>query len=158
MEVKLTLWEARNLFNLAGNYGIVTQAHGGKQDPYWAARAWKEQQIVKLWSKLKSLATQLPGNSWRIGPENPEKENGTLEYELNLHDDDRDAAFYVLSAALDPRSPLKQPISVQEDIIWPIADKIRKRNALRRELKLHETKPEKIEDDPAEGKKEEAPA
>jgi hypothetical protein len=145
MRITLTLDEATDLFNITGSFGLVTKQDTEKGGEWWADRASQEQDVLKLWKKITAFARRKSGRNWEFGPEKPEPD---WTCELNLHDEERDGMYWVLLSALDPRSPLKQRMGVCAETIWPMVRKIKREFAMRKELKLNDTKPRKIEDDP----------
>jgi len=144
MKVVLNLVEGRQMFHLAGNYGITTKDDMAKGGEWWAEKASREQDVALVWRLLKKYARRVENGGWEFGPE---KATFDWTFELTLHDEERDGVYYLLLAAVDPRSPLKLPVGTLEDIVWPVVRKIRAEGVIRRELKIGTTRPKKIEYD-----------
>lgn len=147
MHVRFTQSEATYFLAVSAQYGRVQidpQTGKVQGDGDWAESALKEQSVLAFYKRMRKLATKTP-NGYRFGPETPD-ENWALD--ISLHDEERDGAFFVALALLDPRSKTKAQVSFADEIVWPIVEKIKRLKAVRKELKLDETKPKRYEDDP----------
>jgi hypothetical protein len=144
MKVTLGLHEVKNLFVLSGNYGVVTKEMQSKGGEWWAEISGRETDVLRFWNKLKTVARRTD-RGWEFGPEDVPSD---WSCEMKLDDEEREGAYLVLLSALDPRSPLKTTVGVAADVVWPVARKIRRESALKKELKIVDYKRPKIEDDP----------
>jgi hypothetical protein len=143
MQIELNLLEGRQLLVLAGSYGLVGKDEAMKGE-WWVERVTRDQDVASLWRKLKGHSRRVE-RGWDFGPE-----GAGLDWSVRveLGDQERDGVYWLLLAALDPRTPLKQPVAVLEDMVWPMVRKIGAEGPLRRELKIVDRRSSRIAYDP----------
>jgi len=146
MTIKLTVAEGRVLMNLMASYGAALRFQNERNpmqsDIPWPDLSAREDLVGMAWKLLKKSSERSGESGWLFGGLKAEKDAVVT---LALHDDEKDGIYWTLLSGLDPRSLNKQPISVAEDYLWPIAEKIKAVPPLRKDLKLNETKKQKIE-------------
>lgn len=147
MKIELTLQEVRWVFTAIANYGAVSKEEAARGGEWHIERVAREQDVARVWKKVKTLAKKTGPLAWEVGPKSKDEEDG-ITYTLSLDDADRDGVLWLLLAALDPRSPSKGLVITLEEIVWPLAQKIRREKWLKKELKFADHKRIKIDDDP----------
>jgi len=147
MKVELAYAEALFLFGRSMQYGRVTEDQRKSGSINWATLQIREQDVLSLFRSLRKHARHLGGVSYKLGPDD-EREWDSWTLALQMNDDVRDGAFWILLDALDMQSPNKVSVQAADLIAWPIAEKIRRVKSLRRELKIEDAPRQKIEDDP----------
>lgn len=159
MKITLTLDEFKGLSVMASRYGLVTEDEYKRGITNHAERASKESDVCRVWRLLKKGFTKNSNGGWKFGPSHEEAEeqrkveSGGWEWDFEMQIGDdlsavRDGIFWLLIAACDPRSVLKISVMEMDDIFWPIAKKIRKERALRKELGIEDFKRVVYIDDP----------
>lgn len=136
------------LFSRAVGFGQVaaTQEQLKEKQEHRNELIHREHDVWAALKLLKKQATRNDDGSWIVGPKDLD---ATWETPLlNIGEQERDGIFWLLCASLDPASPLKVTVGMADEIVWPIAEKIRRTLALAKELKLDPSKRTRIEDDP----------
>jgi hypothetical protein len=72
---------------------------------------------------------------------------------LRLTDESISGAIWILRLSLDPASPIQQSVALCDELVWPLAEKLRKVGMLREMLGLQTAKKFKLVDDPEPEKK-----
>jgi len=182
MQVKLSITEGRILFELSSIFGGANQKHPPYKED--SQKVLADDSVSDLRKVLKKKHCFINGNGAPIFGLTGELKEPTkcalcgnvenlikgheicnsdackkvynkVDVDVNLHDDDRVGAFWVLLSALDPNSTLKQPVEIKDDIIWPIAEELKMVKRLRKDLGLEDAKKIVIEmDGGSEPKKE----
>lgn len=85
-----------------------------------------------------------PGISSRTGKKIHEMEDPEALFEIRLDREEREGLYWTLLLMAHPSSPLPQPVSVLDEIVWPVARAIDADRQLAKHLKLEKKKTRKI--------------
>lgn len=163
-KVTITCEEGNFLIRMSAGFGLPEKL-GETQKYSVAERACAGEEVRKLFKELKkhSPMTKKPERWILFGPEDNFREikgedgnigwrmaNLNEEVEIELNADAMSGAVWCMVLALHPMSPVVKSVGQQEDIIWPLAEKLKKVKVLREEIKLADAKPRRWKDDDEE--------
>lgn len=159
-KVKLTCEEGQALLRVASNFSLPEKL--GEASYNVAERGIADIEARALYRMLKAYSPMLqrPERWLLFGPQDNYREikgdNGAAGWrmmdtskvvEVRLDEEAESGAMWCLILAVHPASPMCQPVGMQEDIFWPVAEKLKKVNALKKEIGLDKAKPRRWESD-----------
>ncbi len=159
--VRLTCQEGNALLLIASNFSLPEKIG---DTPYNVAdRAISGDEVRELYRELKARSPMMLKPERRIlfGPEDnwkETKENGELGHRMTdktrevgivLTEASLSGVIWCLIVSLHPASGMVQTVGVQEDIFWPIAEKLKKVRIIKETIGLDPTKatPRRWKDD-----------
>lgn len=148
--VKLTLEECNTLLIMSNSFACPNKL-GETNSISSAEQLQTNLQVGKLYRELKRHSPFLKGekrvlafgptDAWDVtknedGDENYRLVSPDLEVEISLKRDAFNGLMWILVYMLHPASPFVRKAGQQEDICWPIAQKIGREKAIQKEIKL----------------------
>ena len=148
--VKLTMEECNTLLIMANSFSCPSKL--GETNAISSAEQLQVNlQVGKLYRELKRHSPFLkgekrvlafgPADAWDVTKSEEGTENYRLlvpdrEIELHLKRDSLNGLIWLLVFMLHPASQIVRKAGQQEDICWPIAQKIGREKAIQKEIKL----------------------
>jgi hypothetical protein len=178
-DVELTTNQAQFMLHLAVAFELPARL--GKKAFTPEERVWANEEVRVFLAELKALSpyTRQTGKEFRTAfgrKEDWEEERGPKrellrvslkpssrdrEYKLKLSDEAMSGAVWCLEFALYPGETVEDGRGIREnrvataqeadEFVWPIARRLRKTQALRKEIGLTEAPRRRLEDDPESG-------
>lgn len=163
MKVKISVEEGQNLLKYAAGFGLPPKL--GENTYNSAEQALAAQAAQNLYRELKSRSPMLvsdrrvcfgPAENWKKDPvakvDNWICINPHQLVEIKLSEDAHSGAFWCLTMALHPGSPVVLAAGSQEETGWPLAKKLRLVKMLEKEIGLSTAKHRRLVlDDEPEG-------
>ena len=137
MRSELTVREGRALMNLSNVYRAANKSATTNEG------ALADECVFKLYRKLRKHGHKAKAG-WTFGPEpHPEateEETMGRKVAVDLTDDERVGAYHVLALSIKSGSPFQITNADMEEIVLPIADKLRMARTIYKDLKLEDSK------------------
>jgi hypothetical protein len=160
-KVRITCQQGNAL--LMASAGFILPEKLGETTYNVADRSLAEQDVGMLYRELKSRSPILqkdrkicfgPTENWKkpSGDPNVGREMKDVELEVNitLSEDARSGAFWCLIAMLHPGSQGRLPASSQVEVAWPLAERLRLKKMLRKDIGLETAVPRRLDLDDTE--------
>lgn len=157
--VKVTCSEGQAILRLAANFTLPEKL--GDTSYNVAERALAGEEVRTLYKAMKEVSPYLtsPEKLILFGPRDNYEENGegrakshrmkeaTLEINVVMNEDAISGLMWILLCCLHPGSPVCQPIGTQEDVFWPIAERVNRVKVLREAVGIMKASPRRWKTD-----------
>ena len=163
-KVRVTCQQGNALLMSAASFTLPEKL--GETQYSVADRGLAEQDVGMLYRELKSHSPMLikekrycfgPIGNWKLAKKDDGVRDGTmemidigLEVELSFSDDALSGAFWCLVSMLHPGSNLRLAASSQMEIAWPLAELLRLKKMVRKEIGLETAGPRRLDLDEEE--------